>query len=67
MPDNMPDRRVVIAWQQDDEAIQSHAAQTITDTSIVCENTDPTGGQIILHGKDMQSAIDLVDYLLDLS
>ncbi len=67
MPDKEADRRVVIAWQQDAAAIERHAAQTIADTSIVCEHSDPIGGQIVLHGQDMQAAIHLVDYLLDLA
>ena len=67
MPGKVADRRIVIAWEQDDAAIEKHAAQTIDDTSIVCENNQPTGGQIILHGQDMQAAIHLVDYLLDLT
>ncbi len=67
MNDEEGSRRVVISWQQDKRTIEKPAARPIEGSSLVFEQSDAKGGQILLRGRDLQSTLHLVDYLLDLS
>ena len=67
MPADEAGRRVIIAWKQDQVAVSKTAARPLTDTTILFERRQRGAGHIVLRGKDLPSAIHLVDYLLDLT
>jgi hypothetical protein len=67
MPDGDAGKRVIVAWKQNPQAVAKIASRPLTDTTIVCERRKRGAGHIILHGHDLQSAIHLIDYLLDLT
>ena len=67
MPPAESDRRIIISWRENADAVVEPARRELAGNTIVCEPGKGAAGHIVLHGDDLQSAVHLVDYFLDLT
>jgi len=71
LPINMPEaednRRVLVAWKTKASACKAAARAQLKGNNVVCAKGEQHGARILLRGKDLQSTLHLIDYLLDLS
>jgi len=67
MPAGEAERRVIVSWSEEPDAVRQLAGRELSGNTVVCERGATREGHIILRGEDLQSAVHLVDYLLDLS
>ncbi len=67
MPEGEADRRVVIGWKLPPEDVAAAAAQAFEGNHVAVARTRDDAGYAVLRGEDLQSAVHLVDYWLDLT
>jgi len=67
LPEEEASRRLIISWQEDAEKVKTSASLPLAGNVILTERGKQRAGHIVLHGKDLQSTIHLIDYLLDLT
>ncbi|NQT17440.1 MAG: hypothetical protein HQ582_32090 [Planctomycetes bacterium] len=67
MPESEADRRVVIAWKIAPEDVAVAAARGFEGNHVAVARTRNDAGYAVLRGEDLQSAVHLVDYWLDLT
>ncbi len=67
IPDSEVDRRIVISWREEPDVAAELGWRELAGNTLVCEAGREAAGHVILRGEDLQSAIHLVDYLLDLA
>lgn len=66
-PAGEAERRVIVSWSEEPGAVQRLAGRELSGNTLVCERGATREGYVILRGDDLQSAVHLVDYFLDLT
>ena len=67
MPEGEDNNRVLVAWKTKESARKAAAGGELKGNNVVCAKGEQHGAHILLRGKDLQSTLHLIDYLLDLS
>jgi hypothetical protein len=67
MPAGEDARRVLVSWNESPEQRQEVAAREMEGNAVAVGDAPGAQGHIVLRGENLQSAIHLVDYLLDLA
>ena len=67
MPNGEGSRRLILTWMEKAPDNKKAAATPLSGNVIATEPGAKGAGHIILHGKDLQSTIHLIDYMLDLT
>ncbi len=67
MPYSEKARRLIVTWMEKAPENEKAAALPLTGNMIATESGKKGAGHIVLRGKDLQSTIHLIDYLLDLT
>jgi hypothetical protein len=66
-PAGEEDRRVLISWNESPDVRQAAAGAALDGNTVAVGDVPGPSGHIVLRGRDLQSAVHLVDYLLDLT
>ncbi len=61
------DKRILVAWKTREPAREAAMGDKLKGNNVVCAKGEQHGAHILLRGKDLQSTLHLIDYLLDLS
>jgi hypothetical protein len=67
MPAGEENQRVLVSWNESPEQRRAAAGRGFDGNAIAVGDTPGAQGHIVLRGRDLQSAVHLVDYLLDLT
>lgn len=67
VPEGEDDKRILVAWKTAEQARQTAMGPKLKGNNVVCDKGAQNGAHILLRGKDLQSTLHLIDYLLDLS
>ena len=67
MPAGEQAQRILISWNESPEQRSAAAAQEVGANAIAVGDAPGAQGHILLRGTDLQNAVHLVDYLLDIT
>jgi len=67
VPEGEDDKRILVAWKTTESEREAAMGNEFNGNNVVCAKDQRHGAHILLRGKDLQSTVHLIDYLLDLS